>query len=372
MGYIYKITNKINNKIYVGKTLQSVEKRFREHLIEAVRWADKKNRTYSSRFYPALLKYGEDNFVVETIEECPDSIIDEREKFYIKTLNSLDETVGYNISPGGLGGPLFLGHKHSIETLKKLSEKNYWRIHKQPKEYVDRRFQLVRSHMKKVQCLDTGEIYLNHTELDNKFNGDSRYAIQNKGRFRGKFYIELDDEHPLGYNEEERKLLIEEYTCRIHKNHSDGTKLGMSQISSKKKKEMKEKRLNTIQNKSQEEKAIIRSKISQEAIRHSELLELDPTRKRAIIEKQRTSLIQYYKTSSEQELRIRNKHNSEGQLGKKRYENIYSRKHKMFYPEEVPDGWKLITYGFFIESSTGRKTRLRTDIPVPEGYVRCS
>lgn len=372
MGYIYKITNKINNKIYIGKTSLSVEKRFREHLLESRRWVEESNRTYSSRFYPAILKYGEDNFTVEVIEECPNSILDEREKFYIRTLNSTDENVGYNISLGGLGGPLFLGHKHSVETLKKLSENNYWRTHKQPKEYIDKRFQLVRSHMRKVQCLDTGEIYLNHIELDRKFNGDSRHAIQNKGKFKGNFYIELDDEHPLGYNDEQRKLLIKEYKHRIHMNHSNGTKLGMSQISSEKKHQIQEKVLNTIKNKSEEEKAIIRNKISQASIRNHELLELDPTRKRYIIEKQRQSLIQYYKTASQEELHIRNKHNSEGQLGKKRYENIYSKKHRMFYPSEVPEGWQLITYGFFIESSTGKKTRLRTDIPIPEGYIRCN
>ena len=37
MSYIYKITNSINDKIYIGKTEQSIEKRFKEHCIDALR-----------------------------------------------------------------------------------------------------------------------------------------------------------------------------------------------------------------------------------------------------------------------------------------------------------------------------------------------
>ena len=34
-GFIYKITNKVNNKIYIGKTMTSIEKRFQEHIRES-------------------------------------------------------------------------------------------------------------------------------------------------------------------------------------------------------------------------------------------------------------------------------------------------------------------------------------------------
>ena len=48
IGYIYKITNNINNKIYIGKTTYSIEKRFKEHLNDSARITSDKRPLYDA------------------------------------------------------------------------------------------------------------------------------------------------------------------------------------------------------------------------------------------------------------------------------------------------------------------------------------
>jgi len=120
---IYKTTNLINGKFYVGK--------------------DANNRNYylgsGSILDRAIKKYGRENFKKEILEECNSlEELSEKEIFWIKELNATDETIGYNIAEGGLGGDTFtndpnkeirreiirensIGRKHSEETKKKLS-----------------------------------------------------------------------------------------------------------------------------------------------------------------------------------------------------------------------------------------------------------
>jgi predicted transcriptional regulator len=96
MAYIYKITNKINGKIYIGKTYQSIEKRFRQHC------QDSQKESISHRpLYSAMRKYGCSNFEVELIEETDRA--EEREVFWIEYYGSFKN--GYNATTGGDGRP---------------------------------------------------------------------------------------------------------------------------------------------------------------------------------------------------------------------------------------------------------------------------
>lgn len=90
-GFIYKITNKVNNKSYIGQTRYTVEFRWRQH-------QHKKDDTY---FHSAIHKYGADNFTVETLEECDFKDLDSREIFYIAKYNTFND--GYNLTIGGDG-----------------------------------------------------------------------------------------------------------------------------------------------------------------------------------------------------------------------------------------------------------------------------
>lgn len=98
MGYIYKITNTINNKNYIGQTSKDLDKRFKQHL-SFERKDDNKNY-----FHSAIKKYGKDCFICEKIEEVDDSMLDEREIYWINYYKSIGEAQ-YNIAGGGYNSP---------------------------------------------------------------------------------------------------------------------------------------------------------------------------------------------------------------------------------------------------------------------------
>lgn len=98
MAYIYKIINDINDKVYIGKTEFSVEKRFQEHCKDALKKTKEKRPLYS-----AMKKYGIEHFKVEQIEETDDPEL--REQYWIEFYNSYK--IGYNATFGGDGKRLY-------------------------------------------------------------------------------------------------------------------------------------------------------------------------------------------------------------------------------------------------------------------------
>lgn len=102
MGYIYKITNLINNKIYVGQTRFTINKRFQQHIYQAGK------RQHSFPLYRAMQKYGVENFIIEPLEEIQDeTLLNEREIYWIKKLDSyIKNNKGYNSTYGGEGNPI--------------------------------------------------------------------------------------------------------------------------------------------------------------------------------------------------------------------------------------------------------------------------
>lgn len=93
---IYKIQNKINNKIYIGQSVD-VYRRLKKHIWDI----EKENNSVLRR---AFKKYGIENFTYEIIEECDVDQLDEKEIYYIKLYNSyvgFDNANGYNLNLGG-------------------------------------------------------------------------------------------------------------------------------------------------------------------------------------------------------------------------------------------------------------------------------
>ena len=97
-GSIYKITNDVNDKIYVGKTLLNIQKRFFQHKAESLR-----NKNEKRPLYRAMNKYGYEHFHIELIEECPVEILSDKEIYWInfydsyKTVQNQEEIPTYNL-----------------------------------------------------------------------------------------------------------------------------------------------------------------------------------------------------------------------------------------------------------------------------------
>ena len=105
MHYIYKYTNKINGKSYIGQT-NNLQKRFNGHKSEAF---NPNASGYYLPFHCAIRKYGIDNFTYEVLEEIADGesqgFIDDREIYFIGYYHSLTTENGYNLTIGGEGCP---------------------------------------------------------------------------------------------------------------------------------------------------------------------------------------------------------------------------------------------------------------------------
>ena len=99
-GKIYKIYNDVNDKIYIGKTVSSIEKRFQEHCDDS-----KKERCEKRPLYNAMNKYGIEHFFIKLIEECDLKELSEKEIYWIGYYNSYKN--GYNATLGGDGKILY-------------------------------------------------------------------------------------------------------------------------------------------------------------------------------------------------------------------------------------------------------------------------
>ena len=225
-GQIYKITNKVNNKVYIGQTVKSLDRRLNEHFRASERFHYKfiNNESQpSSRLYPSIYKYGKHNFEIELVDTADSrDELNQKEIYYIELFNTTNPDKGYNIAPGGNGGPLFKGHTHTVEVRNKISSIFRGKSHSQ--EFIDKRMESVRNRGPKIQCLDDGKIYKNRLEVEKIFGGDMRHSLHNQGRFKGRFYIELDEHHLNGYTKIERLQIISRYKSNIETSIKEGHK----------------------------------------------------------------------------------------------------------------------------------------------------
>jgi len=100
---IYKVQNKLNGKMYIGKTIQDFEKYKHIHIRSAKNGYDLKKGCHPRIFYNAIRKYGEENFEWEILYTCDDKKkLNEKEIFFIDKYESFIK--GYNMTQGGDGG----------------------------------------------------------------------------------------------------------------------------------------------------------------------------------------------------------------------------------------------------------------------------
>jgi group I intron endonuclease len=159
---IYKITNIINNKIYIGKTTKNINIRFNQHIKES-------KREHSNHYIcRSIKKHGKENFIVETLETCNSfEELNSRERFWIRTLNCKAPN-GYNISDGGDGSN---GHIMPLNSRKKLS--------------LDRKgIPLSENHIRSI-------IEGMKNMSDEKRNNMKTCGFGNKNNFYGKHHSEI-------------------------------------------------------------------------------------------------------------------------------------------------------------------------------------
>lgn len=130
--FIYKITNILNDKVYIGLTTKSnVKNRFYQHMYNAFK------TNLDTYFYNAIRKHGRDNFKIETIETCSDfDELNFLEKYYIKFYNSTDKRYGYNLLAGGTQCKMTEEIKLKVSKSRKEQYKNGY---KNPKRYYTRK-----------------------------------------------------------------------------------------------------------------------------------------------------------------------------------------------------------------------------------------
>ena len=130
---IYKVTNKINGKVYIGQSVD-IGRRWRQHMTA-------EDDIY---FHKAIQKYGVENFEWEVIEQCKKKDLDAREAYWIEYYDSFNK--GYNCTKGGDGvsggedhprwkGGISLDPEH-LKQYSKQYNKQYYEVNKEElKEY---------------------------------------------------------------------------------------------------------------------------------------------------------------------------------------------------------------------------------------------
>ena len=154
---VYKTTNLINGKIYVGQDTKNNPKYLGSGTL----------------LKKSIAKYGKENFRKEILESCVDkNLLDEREKYWILTLNSRDLKIGYNIANGGEGTT---GLKHSAETKEKISK-----IHK-GKKLSNEHIEIIRKYSKQrpksKEFLEQQSCINKHWPIGSKHTDETRQKM---------------------------------------------------------------------------------------------------------------------------------------------------------------------------------------------------
>lgn len=163
--YIYKITNKINNKIYIGQVYnKTIYDRFKRHIKSACQ----NSKSYIDR---AINKYGSENFICELIDTANNlEELDKKEIYWIKYYNSTDTNIGYNLTLGGDGGNTYLcKSKEEMNIIKsKISAANYGKNNGMSKQIKG--FNVNTKEIIHFETLHEACMYFNHRQKGSFLN----------------------------------------------------------------------------------------------------------------------------------------------------------------------------------------------------------
>jgi group I intron endonuclease len=129
---IYKSTNNITGKIYIGQTTKSLEQRIKGHIKES---KIDKNRPFLS----SINKYGEDNFIFETIDSADNlDELNNKEIYWIDFYNSISPN-GYNVTGGGQGKKMIKTKELGKRISEGLKNSEKWQTLLNNDEYLKKR-----------------------------------------------------------------------------------------------------------------------------------------------------------------------------------------------------------------------------------------
>ena len=177
---IYKVTNKINGKVYIGQSVD-IGRRWRQHMTA-------KDDIY---FHKAIQKYGIENFEWEVIEKCKKSELDERESYWIEYYDSFNK--GYNCTKGGDGVGIGEDHpnwKGGISSDPEYSKQYYQANKEQKKQYS-------KQHYK--------QYYEVNKEKKKKYHKQYNEENKEKRKQYRKQYYEVHKEKRKEYNRQRNK-----------------------------------------------------------------------------------------------------------------------------------------------------------------------
>ena len=114
--YIYKITNKVNGKVYIGQSIRPIEQRFLRHINDAV------NNILDTHFARAIRKYGKENFYIELVETCDNQTeLNLREQYWIRKYDSINNGYNETDATSKCGGNTYMSKTES--EMNEISEK---------------------------------------------------------------------------------------------------------------------------------------------------------------------------------------------------------------------------------------------------------
>ena len=213
---IYKVTNKINGKVYIGQSVD-IGRRWREHMTA-------KDDIY---FHKAIQKYGVENFEWEVIEQCKKKDLDEREIYWIEYYDSFNK--GYNCTKGGdgnsgEGNPNWKGGVSSDEDYYRQYSKQYYQVNKEKKKEYYKQYGEANKEKKKE--------YNKQYYEENKEQAKQQmkeYYEKNKEQIKQqvKEYYEANKEKKKEYyeaNKEKRKEKVKEYNKQYYEAHKEELK----------------------------------------------------------------------------------------------------------------------------------------------------
>jgi len=165
---IYKSTNKITGKIYIGQTTNTLDKRIKSHL--------KESKIDSNRpFMLSINKYGIDNFIFEMIDSSDNlDELNDKEIYWINFYNSVSPN-GYNVTGGGQGKKMISTNELSKRISKGLQNSKKWQKIKNSEEYLKKREEkfINSAKGKKFSTKHKEKIWEKNKERILKFNKDT-------------------------------------------------------------------------------------------------------------------------------------------------------------------------------------------------------